>query len=243
MKACCFPAATLACGPLPRDALHNLDGSDLKVYSQNGEDGVIRAILWAIGTTNRNCVEFGSGDGSECNTRLLVHQGWRFLWMDCGVPDGHPTVKREQVTAENIVALFEKYEVPRTFDCLSIDTDLNDPYLLAAILRDGYRPRLVVTEYNAGCGPEASVAVRYDPSGMWRGTDYFGGSLMAFVQIGRRWGYELVYCEASGNNAFFVERDLVDPARLRPPHELWRPPGYGGHAPDPEHKMIPFMLD
>ena len=53
-----------------------------KVWSQNGEDGVIQAVFDAIGFTNRFYVEFGVGDGSECNSRLLSENGWNGLWMD-----------------------------------------------------------------------------------------------------------------------------------------------------------------
>src|SRR5580704_5908364 len=45
-------------------------------YSQNGEAGVIAKIFEVGGTTNRFCLEFGTGDASECNSRALRENGW-----------------------------------------------------------------------------------------------------------------------------------------------------------------------
>ncbi len=56
-----------------------------KIYSQNGEDGIIEYIFSKIGTTNKFSVEFGVGNGFECNTvYLLEKKGWKGLMMDYG---------------------------------------------------------------------------------------------------------------------------------------------------------------
>lgn len=56
-----------------------------KIYSQNGEDGIIKFIFSQIGTTNKFFVEFGVGNGFECNTVcLLEKKGWKGLMMDYG---------------------------------------------------------------------------------------------------------------------------------------------------------------
>lgn len=59
-----------------------------KVYSQNGEDGIINYIFSNIGTTNKFSVEFGVGDGFESNTAyLLEKKNWKGLMMDYGSDD------------------------------------------------------------------------------------------------------------------------------------------------------------
>ena len=56
-----------------------------KIYSQNGEDGILDFIFSKIGTTNKFSVEFGVGNGFECNTvYLLEKKGWSGLMMDYG---------------------------------------------------------------------------------------------------------------------------------------------------------------
>ena len=49
----------------------------------------------------------------------------------------------------NILDHFDTFEVPTEFDLLSVDTDAYDWFMLETILEAGYRPRVIVTEYNA----------------------------------------------------------------------------------------------
>lgn len=63
----------------------NINFHEKKIYSQNGEDGIIDYIFSKIGTTNKFSVEFGTGDGYECNTVYLMEKmGWKGLMMDYG---------------------------------------------------------------------------------------------------------------------------------------------------------------
>ena len=56
-----------------------------KIYSQNGEDGILEFIFSKIGITNKFSVEFGVGNGFECNTvYLLEKKNWTGLMMDYG---------------------------------------------------------------------------------------------------------------------------------------------------------------
>ena len=61
-------------------SLVDLKPHERKVYSQNGEDGILEAIFAAIGVTNRFFVEFGCQDATECNcaycsvSRQMTHQ-------------------------------------------------------------------------------------------------------------------------------------------------------------------------
>jgi hypothetical protein len=217
--------------------LSELERHERKVYSQNGEDGVLEAIFAAIGTTNRYFVEFGCGDTMECNCRRLLEQGWRGLFMDrAGTP---PLVQREHVSAENINGLLAKNEVPQVFDLLSIDIDGNDYWVWQAIT---WRPRVVVIEYNAHVAGDRT-AIAYDPAFEWTGTDYFGASLRALAELAEEKGYRLVYCERCGVDAFFIAADALPPGFAPAAVEtLYRPPNYGNqgrrHPPDPTRAMI-----
>lgn len=67
----------------------NLDTFDInlhekKIYSQNGEDGILDFIFSKIGTTNKFSVEFGVGNGFECNTVYLLEKK-RLDWINDGL--------------------------------------------------------------------------------------------------------------------------------------------------------------
>ena len=58
---------------------------ELRVFSQNGEDGVIAEILRRIGAPSRYFVEFGVESGREGNCVYLADiAGWRGLFMEAG---------------------------------------------------------------------------------------------------------------------------------------------------------------
>ena len=212
---------------LPFASIRNLNRFEFKVYSQNGEDGILQAIFSKIGTTNKYGVEFGVQDGMERNTRYLCEKkGWTCLLMDAG--DNYSTmIKKEFITAENINQLFEKYAVPELFDLLCIDIDGND-YWVWMSLDNRYAPRVVVVEYNASIPPQESKAIAYDPQFRWDGSDYFGASLLALTKLASAKGYTLVGCDRQGVNAFFVRNDLIQgsfvPSDIK---TLYRPPLYG----------------
>ena len=209
--------------------IRNLNRYEARYYSQNGEDGIIAAILGKVGLTNKFCVEFGVDVKGklkivECNTAYLTKKkGWSFLWMDAR--QGTSEIKREFITAENINELFIEYKVPAIFDVLSIDIDYNTYWVWKAIT--GFNPRVVVVEYNASIPPTESLAAKYDPNSIWDETDYYGASLLAFAKLGSQKGYTLVACDNKGLNAFFVGNDLKDRFVSRNIGEVYKPPRYG----------------
>ncbi len=198
-----------------------LNRYEYRVFSQNGEDGIIAEVFKRIGTTNRYFVDFGSSDGFENNTVLLLRQGWSGLWIDADAAlvnrakehfrpeiEGHKlTVIQAFITAENIEDLFGRGEVPNEFDLLSIDIDRNDYYIWEKISQ--YRPRVVVIEYNSLYPPTMSWVIPYDPKAYWDGTTRTGATLKALEELGTKKGYSLVGSTINGLNAFFVRDDLL----------------------------------
>ncbi len=216
-----------------------------RVFSQNGEDGVLDAIFNIIGETNRYYVEFGTQNAYECNTRYLrERQNWHGLLMDGGYEDPKINLQQEFITAENITSLFQKHKVPEQFDLLSIDIDFNDWHVWHAI-NPSYQPRVVVVEYNASHLPYEDRVSMYEPYGCWDGTNYYGGSILAFYNLGRAKGYSLVYAEARGVNLFFIRNDVIEDCKARgiefrsinEVNEIYHLPTYGwgpmgGHTDD-----------
>lgn len=215
---------------------------ELKVFSQNGEDGVLLALFSLIGPGNRSFVEFGCGDGSEFNAlNLLLHWGWhgllieadaakaaaarRFLDRQLGDRHGQVVVEARRLAREDVDGILARLVLEREPDLLSIDVDGNDYWLWQAIT--SLRPRVVVVEYNAAFGPSRSLVVPYcpGPGGSADTADeaYFGASLAALAHLGAAKGYRLVGCESQGVNAFFVRRDLAAPFVETSPEAAWRP--------------------
>ncbi len=199
------------------DKLH-LSNFENKVFSQNGEDGIIEEIFKRIGTTNKFFVEFGVENGNECNSRqLLENKSWSGLWMDGSDKNvawglkkfSHLPINFQStfVTAENIEGLLEKFEVPQEPDLFVIDIDGNDFWVWKTI--EKYRPRVMILEYNASHEADVDWVMPYNSTHVFDGTSYFGASLLALDKLGKEKGYTLVNCDSRGVNAFFVRNDLL----------------------------------
>lgn len=209
----------------PPRSWFDLERAERQVTSQGGEDGVLAELFARLGTTNRHYVEFGCGDGLQCNTTQLRRAGWRGLLMDGIAAPAAPDVEIHAawITAANINDLLDRHGVPDEPDLLSIDVDGNDYWIWRAITR---RPRVVVLEYNANLPADRALTIPYDPAHRWDGSDFYGASLLALAQLGRSKGYTLVYCTQAGVNAFFVRDDLLGDTRPVDVQALYRPPNY-----------------
>eukprot|EP00927_Polykrikos_kofoidii_P062077 TRINITY_DN56900_c0_g1_i1.p1 TRINITY_DN56900_c0_g1~~TRINITY_DN56900_c0_g1_i1.p1 ORF type:complete len:905 (+),score=145.73 TRINITY_DN56900_c0_g1_i1:84-2717(+) len=167
-------------------------------------------------------VEFGARKPHMLNSAALRELcGWDGLLMD-GQPGetphgGCPTcpgvdtlVRKEFVTAENVVDLFKKHDVPRDFDLLTIDTDYNDYWLWRALLEDGhFRPRVVAVDFNPDFGLDEAKVVEYVADAEWDGTKYTVGSLLAYALMARHFDYTFAYALEMGAHAFFIRDDLL----------------------------------
>jgi hypothetical protein len=189
-------------------------------YSQNDEDGIIAEIFNRVEPTTKTFIEFGVGDGSECNTLNLLICGWRGLWLESdakridrihrtfgkALSEGQLLVEMATIAVDNINDLLVSKRPAPDVDLLSIDVDGNDYWLWGALT--SIAPRVVVVEYNALWRPPIAVTMRYNPRYRWMFQSHFGASLKALEQLGARKGYNLVGCCFGGVNAFFVRQDL-----------------------------------
>jgi hypothetical protein len=191
-----------------------------QVYSQNYEDAIIAEIFKRIGTTNKKFVEIGVENGVECNTRLLLEQGWRGLWIEgseahCAqirqrfkreIDDGRLVLEHAFVTRESIPQVLATAGFAEAIDFFSVDVDMNTHHIWRAA---PLRARVACIEYNASYPPQVSFEAPYKPDAMWDGTNWFGASLKALETIGREKAMHLVGCDISGVNAFFVDAAAV----------------------------------
>jgi len=95
--------------------------------------------------------------------------------------------------------------MPRFVDVLSIDIDGADYEVWRALAV--VRARLVVLEYNSAIDPRLAIVPR-DPSAAWDGTQNFGSSLGAMVEVANEKNYDLIYLESCGVNAFLTGRSI-----------------------------------
>jgi hypothetical protein len=192
-----------------------------QVFSQGGEDGIVREIFRRIGVESRRFVEFGVGDGLENNTAFLLQQGWSGVWIEGdgahgaairskfkdAITDDRLTLVVELVTADNAINLVPARARDEPLDLLSIDLDRSTFAIWQSLA--SLRPRVVVIEYNAVWPADFDYAVPYSASSVWNGSSHFGASLKAIERHARATGYSLVGCDAAGANAFLVRDDLI----------------------------------
>lgn len=217
----------------------HIDMSEFRVFSQNGEDGILQFLLHRLGITTGSFLEIGA-ERQEANCLLLaLHQGWAGMFVD-GDPDvaenlsellgrtADVRVVNEMVDPTTIDAAMEQWGVPAEIDVLSIDVDGSDYYVWEGM--HGVRGRIVVIEYNAALDPERAL-VQPPGAPAWDGTVNFGCSVGALRRLAAEKGYALVYLESSGTNAFFVplehlsELGSLPAVRYRSPNYHLRPDG------------------
>ena len=127
---------------------------EARISSQNGEDGVLAAILPPIGDGDRRFVEFGIGGGEQgCCVALADAQGLERLVLRarpgrlCGALQARYARRRGCARAASgsprtmSRRCSRAHGVPERFDVLSLDIDGNDFWVWQALTR--FRPRVV----------------------------------------------------------------------------------------------------
>src|SRR3954467_983130 len=81
------------------------------VYSQFGEDGLLKEVFRRIGTTNRQCFEVGGADGKWfSNTRRLIDEGWRAALIEAEESNWPELEKLEKASGGRVTAVAGKAE-------------------------------------------------------------------------------------------------------------------------------------
>jgi hypothetical protein len=201
-----------------------------QLFSQNGEDGIIAEIFKRVGVTSKSFIEIGVGDGAENNTSLLLHLGWRGLWIEGDDKNVNIIRKAFKQYIENgslrlVNAFVDAESAPKhvgaedssiEVDFLSLDIDQNTYWIWKSL--KNVRARVVCVEYNAIWPPSIEWVVPYLRDRTWDRSAEFGASLKSLEMLGKDLGYVLVGCDLCGVNAFFVRSDLAD-GRFRTPFD------------------------
>ena len=103
-----------------------------------------------------------------------------------------------------------------------------------------YIPRFIVCEYNAThLHNEDKVVLQ---SAINFNGNYFGASIFAFYNLGKKYNYSLIYANEKGVNLFFIHNDVLKTSiysiqNINNVEKIYRTPKYGkgpngGHMPD-----------
>ena len=209
------------------------------VYSQNGEDGVIRELVRRLKMDKNpgQVVEFGAWDGIHLSNTFALVEGlsWRALYIE-GDPEKYgdlvktservPTITPVNAwiltepggTGSDLDLVIQQHGVPNDFEILSIDIDSFDLDVWARLQA---KPKIVVIEINSAIEPGI---IR------WHGRGKLSGnSFSATLAVATAKGYTLV-CHTG--NMIFVRDDLrglvgLDYLDLLHPERLFLPDWVG----------------
>jgi len=234
-----------------------LHETEYRVFSQNGEDGIIAFLFSLVGTEHKRFFEIGIQTGAECNSaNLAINDSWDGWFVEGNLEmakvavryySSHPNtwtrdirVIESFVTKENVNLLIEEQGIAGRVDFFSLDIDGVDWWIWKEM--KAISPRIVTVEYNASFGPDLVVTVPYKP-GFQRHREhpsgiYHGASLRAFIRLGQEKGYRFVGCNSTGANAFFVRNDLAgDVLPAVAVEQGYRPSSYRNKRMSPEKQL------
>ena len=204
----------------------NINDYEFKIFSQHGDDGIIQYLIKHLDIPNKTFIEFGVEDFSESNTRfLMMNNNWSGFVIDGSKENvnrlkSYPWYWKYDIRCEaafidreNINLILKKSGF-ENIGILNIDLDGNDYYILKEIDFTTLNPAILILEYNSIFGNERSISIPYDKNFSRTHAHYsnlfFGASLPALYHQATTKGYVLVGCTLSGNNAFFVRKDLMN---------------------------------
>lgn len=206
----------------PEDIFHQ---HKKRVFCQLGEDGIIEFIFSIIKPNSKYYVEFGGWDGIYLSNtaNLRIKKGWKGLLLEGDKTKVMSMKNRKEinlnhefVSSKNINYLFEKYNVPCSFDLLSIDIDSNDYYVWKNLT--DFRPTIVIVETNPGIKNDLPLSVLENFSNIYNSGgstgNYFGANLHAFYILANKKGYKLL--TVNKWNAFFIVDEKFDQFGIKP---------------------------
>lgn len=205
--------------------LPELRDYEFKVFSQWGEDGILQHLTTHLNIANHTFIEFGVETFHESNCRfLLMKDRWSGFVID-GSEENMRRLRESYfywqhpldcvasfITRDNVDHLLSRSGFDRELGILSVDIDGVDWFILQAL--GGWRPSVIVVEYNGVFGCRTPVSVPYvadfQRTRAHSSNLYYGANLPAFELLLRPRGYSLVGVNGAGSNAFFVRDDLLN---------------------------------
>ena len=203
----------------------NLNQVEYKVFSQNGEDGIIDFLLNQLNIQNPKFLEIGVGNYKESNTRYIFMKSPNKGMIIDNVKNlkqevskhvklwkGDLTIIEETITSDNICDILRINNFQNNLDLFSLDIDGID-YWVMKELPDNLS-KIVITEYNATFGANLEITVpnisNFNRTKYHYSNLCYGMSLRAIINLMKRKNYTFIGANKACNNAFFINKSEVD---------------------------------
>ena len=214
--------------------IKNINDLDFKVFSQNGEDGIIDYFLYQLKIKKPKFVEIGVGDYTESNTRYLFEttspQGIIFDVIDdfkakvienIKLWKGDLKIIKKSVNSDNILNLLKKNNFLKNLDLFSLDIDGTDYWVIEKLPKDF--SKIVVLEYNPIFGSKLKLTVpnlkNFNRSKYHYSNLCFGASIKAMVDIMNKKNFVFIGTNLTNCNAFFILNELCEKISINIPNE------------------------
>jgi len=204
--------------------IKDINQVELKIFSQNGEDGIIDYLLESLSIRKPKFVEIGVGDYSEANTRYIFEtRSPKGLIIDCNenlnkkveknikLWKGDLKIVEALVNSQNILKILSRDNFKDKIDLFSLDIDGIDYWVLCELPRNF--SKIAIIEYNPYFGYKESITVpninNFQRSKYHHSMLCFGMSLKAAVILMSKKNFAFIGSNLMRNNAFFVRKDLL----------------------------------
>ena len=204
--------------------IKNIQEIELKIFSQNGEDGILDYILTKLRLipNSTNFIEIGVGDYRESNTRFIYNRFHpKGVIIDCidnmeqkvkphvNLWKGDLRICNAQVNTQNINEILKNY-CDYEIDVFSLDIDSIDYWLIEKLQKN--ISKIFIAEYNPVFGPNLKVTVPningFDRTKYHYSNLCYGMSLRALIDIMKTKNYYFIGTNLQKMNAFFVSNDF-----------------------------------
>jgi len=203
--------------------INGLYDAAVNIYSQHGEDGIIRKIASDL-HLEFTYLDVGAHDGHYMsNTQALRERGWCGVCVECDPEktrhlrvqeQKYPgtVVIEQEANVGNIVGLFDTASIGEELTLLDLDTDHFDYQMWEVLLENERRADIVVIEADVAMPP--GVRHIYDPA-----DPDPHSSFTSICDLASRYDYRLAF--HTGLNCIFVAGEFRYVPEDVKPEDLW----------------------
>ena len=213
--------------------IKNINDLDYKIFSQNGEDGIIDYLLHSLKISKPKFIEIGVGDYKECNSRfffertspkgLIIDNIKNFkekvkknvkLWR------GDLTIVEKTINTKNIIKILKDHNFYNDIDFFSLDIDGIDYWVLEKLPKN--LSKIFVLEFNSNFGGKKEITIpninNFNRTKYHYSNLYFGASLKALIKLMKKKNYVFLGTNLHSINAFFVQKKYLKKINLKIPN-------------------------